>query len=700
MQVDISVVLNIHREKELLAKTLHSIRDAADFATAAGTSVQLVMVLDNPCETTARIARDFRSQSFCDVKLVEVSNRSLAHSRNDGTAAADGEYICITDGDDLFSYNRLLDSLLLARKLGTDYIILPEYLISFGSQQGLTVLTGSGALTPLIFAADHPYISSIFGHRTAFEKHKYKHPRGDRGHAFEDWHMNAELIADGYRYAVARNVALYYRNHAASIMAKARQSAFPLTVEPTRLLEPETYVRVCRADVEAYEVGTKRPMQANNENVEFRNAFLQNASALEMMGAAGRIEPLISPTNVGGQVHSQRFAFVDAGIAYYRLCELVAGKRFTDVFVVPFFVHGGAEKYVRQIIESLLRIDPSKQILAIAMEHADTHVAVHDLPPNVCFLDAFRLAGHLLPQQFAEITMKLIENTAPDANVHFRAGPGSHRVLAIALNRLVPDRIVYYHFLNHRSTNVDLKEPLELVERITVAGGHVLTDNTASTKITKDAVSSGISYVPASCGSTPRSAAPSLRKRILWASRVDREKRCDLLPRIAQLLYNSDPEVRIEMFGGVIERTRHLLPPENAPSLTYCGPFDDFSNLSALGHEIFLYTSWYDGMPNVVLEAMASGKTVVAPDVGGIGDAVVDGKTGILLPSDKSDARMAKAYADAILALLSDPARSATLGRNAQTYINEARTPQRMDATLRELFGIGTVAATAAETRS
>ncbi|WP_269933280.1 glycosyltransferase [Aminobacter sp. HY435] len=699
MQLDISVVLNIHREKELLAKTLLSIRDAADFAAAAGIAVELVMVLDSACDTTARIARGFQSQSFLRLKIVEVANRSLAHSRNDGIAAADGEYICITDGDDLFSYNRLVESLLLARKLGTDYIILPEYLISFGSRQGLSVLTGSGALTPLIFPVDHPYISSIFGHRSAFEKHKYVHPRGDRGHAYEDWHMNAELLADGYRYAVARNVALYYRNHSASIMAKAREATYPLTLAPTRLLEPENYLRIGRADVEAYEIGTKRPLDSVDDNAHLRDAFLRNSSTLEMMAAAGRIEPMISPANVGGQVHSQRFAFLDAGLAYYRLCEVVAGKRFTDVFVVPYFVHGGAEKYVRQIIESLLRTDPSRQILAIAMEYADEHIAVYDLPANVCFLDAYHVAGHLLPQQFSEITLKLIENTAPGARVHFRAGAGSHRVLEIALNRLGPDQIVYYHFLNHRSTNVDLDQPLKLVDQITTMGGHVVSDNTASTKSAQGLVSPRISYIPASCMSASRIADQSMRKRILWGSRVDREKRCDLLPRIAQLLVAADPAICIEMYGGVIERTQHLLPPKNTPGLSYCGPFDSFADLARLGHEIFLYTSWYDGMPNVVLEAMAHGKTVIAPDIGGIDDAVMDGKTGVLLPSDRNDARMAKAYADAVLALLSDPDRSAMLGKNAQAYINEVRTPERMDSALRKLFDIEPVTGTEAEAR-
>jgi glycosyltransferase involved in cell wall biosynthesis len=39
-----------------------------------------------------------------------------------------------------------------------------------------------------------------------------------------------------------------------------------------------------------------------------------------------------------------------------------------------------------------------------------------------------------------------------------------------------------------------------------------------------------------------------------------------------------------------------------------------------------------DGLPNVVLEAMSSGRPVVASDVGAVSSAVVDGRTGVLVP--------------------------------------------------------------------
>ena len=74
-----------------------------------------------------------------------------------------------------------------------------------------------------------------------------------------------------------------------------------------------------------------------------------------------------------------------------------------------------------------------------------------------------------------------------------------------------------------------------------------------------------------------------------------------------------------------------------------------------------------DGLPNTVLEALASGTPLVSTPAGGITGVVDDGRTGVIVPQ-----RDAGALAAALTGLLRDPRRRAGLGRAGRALV-EAR---------------------------
>jgi starch synthase len=86
--------------------------------------------------------------------------------------------------------------------------------------------------------------------------------------------------------------------------------------------------------------------------------------------------------------------------------------------------------------------------------------------------------------------------------------------------------------------------------------------------------------------------------------------------------------------------------------------------VQALTHAgVFACPSVYEPLGIVNLEAMACETAVVASDVGGIPEVVVEGETGHLVHYDESDpVGFEKSVADALTKVMSDPARAAAMG--------------------------------------
>jgi glycosyltransferase involved in cell wall biosynthesis len=78
--------------------------------------------------------------------------------------------------------------------------------------------------------------------------------------------------------------------------------------------------------------------------------------------------------------------------------------------------------------------------------------------------------------------------------------------------------------------------------------------------------------------------------------------------------------------------------------------------------DVFVLLSDHEGMPNAVIEAMSAGLPVVATAVGGVPEALDDGRAGILVAPDADDATITAHLAG----LVGDPARRRALGEVAR----------------------------------
>jgi glycosyltransferase involved in cell wall biosynthesis len=82
--------------------------------------------------------------------------------------------------------------------------------------------------------------------------------------------------------------------------------------------------------------------------------------------------------------------------------------------------------------------------------------------------------------------------------------------------------------------------------------------------------------------------------------------------------------------------------------------------------DAFALLSEAEALPMSILEAMASGRPVVTSDVGGAGEAVVDGETGMVVPAGNTDAAAA-----ALAKLAGDPSAAQAMGERGRTRQRE-----------------------------
>ena len=88
-----------------------------------------------------------------------------------------------------------------------------------------------------------------------------------------------------------------------------------------------------------------------------------------------------------------------------------------------------------------------------------------------------------------------------------------------------------------------------------------------------------------------------------------------------------------------------------------------------------------EGLPNVLLESMSMETPVIASDLGGIPEVIIDGETGILVtPNDIHQLK------DAILRLWQDPAHRQEMSRNALHFMQSNFDKERQFARFLEFF--------------
>jgi glycosyltransferase involved in cell wall biosynthesis len=141
--------------------------------------------------------------------------------------------------------------------------------------------------------------------------------------------------------------------------------------------------------------------------------------------------------------------------------------------------------------------------------------------------------------------------------------------------------------------------------------------------------------------------------------RLTEQKGQDVLLQAARLLVHGGKNLKVVIVGGGPRRQELDNLAEKLGlhgSVLFLGPRSDIPQLLSL-FDIFVLPSRWEGFPNVVLEAMAMAKAVVATDVAGVSELVEHEVTGLLVKSGDPHH-----LAQAIRRLMDAPALAAQMG--------------------------------------
>ena len=122
----------------------------------------------------------------------------------------------------------------------------------------------------------------------------------------------------------------------------------------------------------------------------------------------------------------------------------------------------------------------------------------------------------------------------------------------------------------------------------------------------------------------------------LWvvAGRLEEQKGHDLLLDALVTLYRQGLDFTLAVAGDGSRRgwlEQRALSLGLSPRVQFVGQLDDVGSLLAAADGVILPSRW-EGLPLVLLEAMARGRPIVATAVGGVADALEDGVSGTLVP--------------------------------------------------------------------
>jgi len=339
--------------------------------------------------------------------------------------------------------------------------------------------------------------------------------------------------------------------------------------------------------------------------------------------------------------------------------------------LLPWLMRGGADLEALHYIDVLAE-DPANKVLCILTEVDPLFSWVDRLPESAAVMKFGKIAEGLSTEVRVGLLLRLILQESPKV-IHNLNSPTAYRLLAdhgkairhstkifvsTFCPELLPDgtQIGYpFEYLNDCIDVIDkvFTDSKWFIDYLANIYDHD-RDRFVAHYMPPD---KNLKMLPPITGR--RNAGEPLN--VLWASRLDRQKRPDVLADIVKRC--QDLPVKFHVYGGWLDLPDEAIVKriKASANVNFVGPFNGFASLPVRDMDVFLYTSSWDGLPNVLLEATLSGLPIIAPPVGGIPELLGDGAGFLVSNADDVDG-----YVAALKTLIETPSLGVATVEKAQ----------------------------------
>ncbi len=324
-----------------------------------------------------------------------------------------------------------------------------------------------------------------------------------------------------------------------------------------------------------------------------------------------------------------------------------------------------------QLIEMVRRMDRSRVELFVACLEDGARLralAPHATPLVFAARSAFTFTGlrqmWSLHREIGRRAIDIVHTFMPKATIFGVLGSWGSRARVVLTSRrnlgywYTPRLLALFHFLNRLSTRVVANS----------AGARdvaIRSEGLSPDRV--DVIHNGVDMErfrrTADPGFAARLGLPAGARVIGIVANYRPVKNLPMFLRAAKLVAERVPDAFFLVVGRGEQRAElHGLAAALgiADRVAFTDDKGDVAAFYPL-FEIACLSSSSEGFSNAILEYMAAGLPVVATDVGGVGEAVEHGKTGLLVPNGDADA-----FAQAIVSLLLDPERRGAMGRQGR----------------------------------